>query len=374
VSIENALHVVLREVCAARAGRTEFAGAALPPVPRRRRAFLGLAWTLAWTLAWGGAILGFSHKAHAAPLTLAVSQGPVSLPIEVAQARGYFKDEALDVRELECRSGRECVDRVLAGQADVATAAELVVALDSAAHPDLAILGTISASSMQIKLVARRSASAGAESGLAGLRVATVPGTSAQYFLDSWLVFNDIDPRRVQLVPRAPGQVAQALARGEADAAAIWEPYASQALAALGGQGIELPTARVYTQHFGLVAERPAIARREADLVHLLRALVRAERFIADEPQAVRALYAARRGVAPALAEAWMAEQDYRVRLDQSLVTTMESELRWAGYAGIPGFAPGASGAAAARTRTVLRAIEPALLRQAAPDAVGLVK
>jgi len=371
MTIENALHVVLREVCAGRVHPApELVADASPHVPRGRRALVGLAWTLAWTLAWACAILGFAHKAHAAPLTIAVSRGPVSLPIVVAQAQGFFKSEALDVRTLECRSGLECAQRLFDGQADIATASELVVALNSVARPELAMFGTISASSMQIKLVARRSASAAAGGGLAGLRVATATGTSAQYFLDSWLVFNDIDPRRIRLEPRAPEQIPEALARGEADAAAIWEPYASQAMAALGADAIELPSPRVYTQHFGLVADRRTLAAREPELVRLLRALVRAQHFIADEPETVRALYAAQRGVSPALVAAWMAEQDYRVRLDQSLVTTMESELRWAARVGLEGFEPGTTSGARA---SMLRALEPALLRRAAPDAVGLV-
>jgi hypothetical protein len=37
------------------------------PVPRtaRRRAAVGLAWTLGWTLAWGLAIFGYAHKPQA---------------------------------------------------------------------------------------------------------------------------------------------------------------------------------------------------------------------------------------------------------------------------------------------------------------------
>jgi NitT/TauT family transport system substrate-binding protein len=376
--MKNALHVVLREVCAEGprdaapppAPRVRLALRA-PRAPRARRAFVGLAWMLAWTLAWGGAILGFAHKAQAAPLTLAVSEGPVALPVLVADARGFFKDEGLDVHQIDCRSGLECAQRLFDGQADVATVSELVVALNSVARPGITLFGTISASSTQIKLVARRSAAAAAGGGLSGLRVATPPGTSAQYFLDCWLVFNDVDPRRVRLVPRAPEQIPGALARGEVDAAAIWEPWAAQAEAALGTDAVVLPSPRVYTQHFGLVADRGTLAHREPEMAGLLRALVHAQHYIADEPQAARALFAARHHVTPEVAGAWIAEQDYRVRLDQSLVTTMESELRWAARAGLEGFEPGRFGG---RSPALLRVIEPALLRRVAPDAVGLVR
>ena len=63
--------------------------------PRRltRRAFVGVAWALAWTLVWGAALALFARRAEAAsPLVLAVSSGPVSLPIYVAESRGFFRD------------------------------------------------------------------------------------------------------------------------------------------------------------------------------------------------------------------------------------------------------------------------------------------
>ena len=58
--------------------------------------------------------------------------------------------------------------------ADLATAAELVVTLGSFSRADLAIIATISASSHQIKLIARRSAGVTAPSQLRGKRVGTV--------------------------------------------------------------------------------------------------------------------------------------------------------------------------------------------------------
>ena len=134
-------------------------------------------------------LMMFASRAHAAPLTLAVSTGPVSLPIYVAEARGFFKDEGLDLRLRDCASGRECFQWLADGKADVATAAELLVATAGAAHRDLAIIATISASSYQIKLVARRSAKIAEAPQIRGKRIGTVLGSSAQYFLDNWLVY-----------------------------------------------------------------------------------------------------------------------------------------------------------------------------------------
>ena len=307
--------------------------------------------------------------AHAAALSLAVSDGPVSLSVYVAQARGFFAAEGLDLHVKDCRSGRDCYALLAQGHADLATASELPVALGSTTRPDIAILATISASPYQIKIVARRSAQVMEAPQLRGKRIGTVLGSSAQYFLDNWLVFNDIDPRAVTVVPLAPDALVGALERREVDAVAIWEPVASAAASALGADAVSFASPRVYTQHFNLVADRATIARREPELVALLRALVEAQHDIARDPAGAQAILAARLGLAPEIAATAFAGQDYRVRLDQSLVTTMQGEARWAvrtGAASRP--LPGA------RAGDVLHAIEPGPLRKAAPEAVGLVQ
>ncbi len=329
-----------------------------------RRALAGAAWALAWMLAWGCALLMFAHRAQAAPLTLAVSSGPVSLPIYVAEARGFFKDEGLDLRLRECASGRECYQWLADGGVDVATAAELLVATGSAARRDLAIIATISASSYQIKLVARRSAQIAEAPQLRGKRIGTVLGSSAQYFLDNWLVFNDIDPTAVSIVGLAPDKLVAALETRGVDAVAIWEPLASSAALALGGDAVTFVSPRLYTQHFNLVSARPTIARRADDIARLLRALMRAQRTIRSEPDAVRALLAARLHLAPAVVSTVIENQDYRVRLDQSLVTTMQGQARWA-----------ARGTGGARVGIdMLRSIDPVPLNRLDATAVGLVR
>ncbi len=350
---------------------------ALPRASRGRRAIVGAAWALAWMLAWSAALALFATKSHAqspmpmrvpvsAPLVLGVSDGPVSLPIYVAEAHGLFKEEGVAVKLLECRSGRECYRALTADKVDVATASELVVALGSATRPDMAILATISASSYQIKLVARRSARLSEAPQIRGKRVATVAGSSAQYFLDNWLVFNDIDPKSVTVVPKSPEAIVAALEQRDVDAVAIWEPLAATAAAALGGEALTFSSPRVYTQHFNLVAARATIARREPELVKLLRVLIRAQRLIAADPAGAARLLAERLHVPQATAAKAMSDQDFRVRLDQSLVTTMDSQARWALHASVDN--GGTHGI------DLLHVIEPGPLRKAAPDAVGLVQ
>jgi len=80
-----------------------------PYIPMMRRLLVGAAWALAWVVAWGGALVLFSARVQAAPLVLVAAQGPVSLPVRVAQARGQFAAEILDMRVQDCRSGPDAV-------------------------------------------------------------------------------------------------------------------------------------------------------------------------------------------------------------------------------------------------------------------------
>lgn len=313
---------------------------------------------LVMALAFGGA--------QTAPLNLAVSSGPVSLLVYAAEGNGYLKSEGVELNLVECSSGRNCLKLLTDGAVDMATAADVVVAINSFARPDVVILGTLSASSHQIKLIARRSAGIASPEQVRGKRLATVRGTSAQYFLDSWLLFHGIEGRAVRHIFSPPDALGPMLQRKDADAIAIWEPLASNAMTVLGDDALALPNPRVYTQHFNLVSTRGASAARRAEMVKVLRALARAQQFIREQPNAATQLLARRQGVSAASALAQMKEQDYRLRLDQPLVSTLSSQLRWAVREG--------HAKADAELPNPLRLIEPALLREAAPSAVDSIK
>ena len=307
-----------------------------------------------------------SSSAMAVPLNLAVSNGPVSLLIYVAESNGYFKGEGLDLNLVECSSGRNCLKLLTDGAVDLSTAADVVVAINSFTRPDLAILGTLSASSHQIKLIARRSAGIASPEQVPGKRLATVQGTSAQYFLDSWLLFHGIESQMVRHIYLPPDALGPALQRKEVDAVAIWEPLASQAVKLLGNDALALPNPRVYTQHFNLVGTQSGVAAHRSDLLNVLRALAKAQQFIREQPDAAMQMLARRLNLDSVTALAQMKEHDYRLRLDQSLVNTLSSQLRWAVREGHV--------KADAELPNPLRLIEPALLRETAPTSVGVIK
>jgi ABC-type nitrate/sulfonate/bicarbonate transport system substrate-binding protein len=322
---------------------------------------------LRWRTLAGLALLALATSVQAAEaLVLAVSRGPVSLPVYVAQAKGYFEGAGLTVRVSDCSSGRHCLELMMQGQAQVATAAELAVTLASFKRQDLAIIGTTSTSSHQIKLVARSSSGIHRPADLKGRRVAYVAASSSQYFLDTWGTFHGIDPKDMTRLPLEPDRMVEALKERRVDALAVWEPHASNAIEVLGADAVVLPNPRVYTQHFNVVTDRVQLQGRGAEMTALLQALLKAERFIAERPAEAAALLQARLQIDAAAAAAQLKEHDYRIRLDQSLISTMEEQARWAIREKLVD--------ARQRPASLLQAIEPSLLRRASPRAVSLVQ
>ena len=299
-------------------------------------------------------------------LTIAVSRTSLSLPLYVAETQKFFADEGLSVQTRECIGGQRCIKLLLDGQVQLATASEIPVMFNSFTRSDYAIVATFVTSGQDVKLVARKSAGIETAAQLPGKRIGTVRGTSAHYFLDTFLVFNGLDPKKVELVPLPPEQIEQALKDRTIDAAAIWEPFAHKSLKVLADDGHVLPSGRVYTETFNLIAGRKLIAEREPDIVKVLRAMDRAQRWIRDRPVEAQAILKDRLQVDQGFIDATWKDFNYRLSLDQSLLSTIEGEARWALR---EGHVPPDS-----KTPNHLQFIEAGPLRKAVPAAAILFR
>ncbi|KQV96629.1 ABC transporter substrate-binding protein [Pelomonas sp. Root1237] len=289
----------------------------------RRR--IGLALGLATALL----LAAIAVPSQAATISIAVPSGPVALPLLVAIEQHLFQAEGLDVVRIPCNSGKACLAALRSGVAEVAAGAEFAVAMTAAQTPAVTILASIGESTAQIKLIASRRAGVRESRDMAGKRIATVAGTSAEYFLDRWLTYQGIDPDRVKLSFAEPGALGDLVQQGKAAAAVVWEPEAARIEERLGADSIRLPSAHVYTQHFCIVAQARAVERDRPRFEKVLRALLRAQRFIAESPNEAQAILAANLKVSAAVAQRLMAEQDYRLALHTSLPATMLSQIRW---------------------------------------------
>ena len=282
--------------------------------------------------AWlAGVLLAIGCQAvMAQTLVIGTARTAQSLPVYVAEAQNYFHAAGAEVITRDYPSGAACLAALREGQVQIATASEVGMMFSAFTQHDLAIFATLSSSTTGQKIIVRKGGSVWSARQLVGKRVATAANSNARYYLDSVLVMNGIDPAQVAVQYLPPDKVGPALVAGNVDAAVIWEPYAHQTLKALGKRGELLPNAPVYTSRFNLVATRVLLAKREADSVKVLQAIERAMRFIAEHPAQAQAILKARLDVdASYIADTW-GDYRYALSLSQSLVMSIDVEVRWA--------------------------------------------
>ena len=297
---------------------------------------LGLGCALLWP-GWRAALVGAAVLAALCapaqagrPLVFAVSRSPLSLPVYVAEERGFFADEGVVINVAECDIGRRCLERMLAGGADLATAAVLPIVRAAMQGQRFAVVATIAAARNDAKIITRRGGGVDSAEALAGRRVGTFVGTSAHFMLELSLLSAGVDPARVQVVAIEPEDAGDTLRSGQVDAVAVFEPYAWRVAQSLGSAALVLSDRRLHVESWNVVASASVDRSQDAALAALCRALLRAVRFIESEPDRAQAILR-RRLALQEDAMAWLLpDVDYAVELRQSLIHGLEEQARWA--------------------------------------------
>jgi ABC-type nitrate/sulfonate/bicarbonate transport system substrate-binding protein len=299
------------------------------------------------------------------PLTIAVGSLPQYSLIQVAQVKGFFAAEGLSITLQHHASGRLSLASLLAGQADLATASETPVVFAELAGQRLSVLASTATSTRNVAVVARKAAGILRPADLAGKRIGVPAGTSADFFLDTFLVRHSVARSAVRVVELGPSEMGQAMGSGVVDAVAIWnptalvqQPPAAMETALFYEEELYAETSLIVGRR-GFGTERPETARR------VLRALLRAEALFLEVPVEARRLVAAAMQGPPEHLDQVLRQFDFRVRLDQSLLVLMEEEARWVYRTGK---------ATRQEATNFLETMEPAPLLAVMPERVGLIR
>ncbi|HTD02429.1 ABC transporter substrate-binding protein [Undibacterium sp.] len=298
-------------------------------------------------------------------LIVAVSTTGMSTPFYVAEKLGLFAQEGLKVKILDCNSGSRCIKQMFDGKAQLSTVSDLPIMFNSFERQDLVVLSTFCTANFDTKLIVHKNANITSVKDLLGKRIAVPMGTSSQYAFDLVALSQGLDPRGMGLINMDPERMPQAMLNHKIDVAAVFEPTAYKVMQALAGEGQKLQIDSVHTLSFNLVTLRPTLNTRKEDMVRLMRALDNASLYIQNHQGRSKAILLEHLKLEQAfIAWAW---SDFRFNLvlTQSLLTSLESEARWAvrenliSHHQIPNF---------------LDVLEPAVLRKVRPGSVTLLK
>jgi NitT/TauT family transport system substrate-binding protein len=265
------------------------------------------------------------------PVTIAVNSRYVGTGLVfVAHANGYFANEGVNVTLQPYTTGKVALDVALEGRADLATAADIPIMFAVTKGHPLSIVATIATVEKDPGVIGRKDKGVLTLASLNGKRIGVTLGTSGHFVLDAFLIRQKLSADDVTLRDLQPQELAEALLKGDVDAVATWEPYLGVLRTQLGTNGMVFYSEGIYELPFNIVGTREYVVSRPETVKKLLRALVRAERFCQDAPDAARQIIAgAISERLENLQEVWPTYR-FNVALTQSLLLALEDQTRWA--------------------------------------------
>lgn len=257
---------------------------------------------------------------------------PVSVPAAlnyIAIDQGFFRKQGLEVEGRMFSSGREALQMLLAGQAQLQAVSETPVVHAIVQGNRIVTVATTSRHH-ETRVLARTDHGIAKPGDLRGKKVATMPGTNADYFMYRFFESQKIPLSEVRITNMAPPDMIVQLAAGDIDAYFAWEPHITLGERPLAGKFVEFPPGPLYYGRHTVNMD-PDFASAHPNTVRaVLRALLEAEAYVHAHPAESAALVAKRLHMEPAVVAKLMSEIDYRVELDGDLLPLMTSIARWA--------------------------------------------
>ncbi len=265
-------------------------------------------------------------------ITLGAETSLLPATVWVAEHEGFFREEGLEVEIRDYDSGRNALKAMLAGEdLDVVTAAQTPIVFNSFDREDFALFATMVSSFEDLKLAVRVDRGISAVADLKGKRIGVTLGSTGHFYLALVLAENDLAISDVELVDLNASELPVVLAEGQVDAITTWEPHIYNVTNALGDDVTLMTGPPSFREDFYFVAMKGWLAGHEEAAERFVRAVIRAEAFIeANREESITIVAERLNGGDEELVAALWDKFEFGISLDQTLLTTLEDEARWA--------------------------------------------
>ena len=257
------------------------------------------------------------------------TSGPdLSSLIWIADAKGYFKDEGLDIATTEEATGVIAQEKVSSGAADIATDSDFGFVGDSFTLGNLRILASIDQPKV-VDVVARRDSGINVPSDLKGKKIGVTSGIAPEFFFNDFLTSNNLSTSQVNIINIPITGLKDAITSGKVDAVAAIDPTSYDIKSALGGNGISWSAQPVQTFSWFIISSDQFLKAHSEAATRFLKSLVLAESFLKTNPEEGKQIVKNRLAEDQNYFNQNWPKHTFAVTLDQSSLITMEDEARW---------------------------------------------
>lgn len=267
---------------------------------------------------------------------LAINPVPNSALIFIAEEKGYFTEQGLKINYHNFPTGKLALDALIGGGADIATTADVPIALAGLAEQDISVLATIEYSNTNIQVVARKDSGIVTPTDLKGKKIATTNGGGPLFFTYKFLERNKIDISDVKLVYLNPGDMVTALIKGDIDAFIVFEPSPTIAKKEIGDDKVTIfAPINIYGETWNIVVMSNFDKQNEETIKKFISALLKAEMFLKEDTKESLEIVSKYSGTGKNLLVDIMQKQNFGVVLNNLIVEYPKQEAEWAIKIGI---------------------------------------
>jgi ABC-type nitrate/sulfonate/bicarbonate transport system substrate-binding protein len=258
---------------------------------------------------------------------LAQNQSPISGVSIIADRKGFFAKNGLDVEVFNFTTGKQCLDTVMGGGADIATTAEAPTTAAAMSGQKIALLARTEYS--YIKTLTATAAQIRKPADLKGKRIAFTAGTGGEVYTMQLLKAAGLGKDDVTLVNLRPQDMVAALASGSIDAYGTWEPHIFNGIKALASKATPLDTKGIYAETFNIVLMQDYLQKKPQVAKSFLKALVEAEAWMkANREQAINVVAEFAKMPVDELKPIWD-DYVYQVALDDQTLDILNAHASW---------------------------------------------
>lgn len=294
---------------------------------RTRQVAWIVAGVAALALLFAGSRDYFRQAERIESLRVGAFSGDVGALAWIAEEQGFFARVGLKVEMRGYESGKESVDALRAGQVDLATASEFVVADRSFAEPDLRVLSSV-CQYWNKGLVGRRDRGIATAADLKGKRVGVTTTSTAEQTLVVFLAMQGLTLNDVEAVNLPPKQLIEQIVDAKIDAAITWQPHVSAIERRLGGNAVSLLD-RGSDAYLLVLTRQGLLPDKHEAFTRFLRALILAEEWIKANPVRAKQWLSARFSLDAEYIERLWPTMRLEVGLPQEILEIMDGEARW---------------------------------------------
>ncbi len=249
--------------------------------------------------------------------------------ILIAQDRGFFVDNGLNVTIKNYNIALDAIEGMKSGEADISESSEYPLAAEAFKKENISIISSID-KHQTVFLVGRKDAGIAYISDLKGKKIGYHSGGIIEFYLGRFLGSHNLSLQDVTIIDLKPSQFADALANGTVDALQISRKDMISVEKRLGSNDLVIWPSQSYQSAYEILACRGDWAAAHPESIsRLLKSLGQAEEYLINHPAEAKAIVQKRLNYSDSYMTAVWQDNQYSLTLDQSLVIAMEDEGRW---------------------------------------------